>query len=284
MEELNAKILELKQPYLKTITCLDKGFCRLVDFYGDDHRIVQAARVSYGQGAKSVREDKGLIDYLIRNEHTSPLEQVQFTFHERMPIFVARQLVRHRTAKLNEISGRYSVLVDDFYVPDINRLQKQSTDNKQGSSQELVNNPQNILNSMIDGQKQAYNQYKEYLADDLAKELARINLPGSIYTEWYWTCDAHNLFHLLKLRLDSHAQYEVRVYAQAKYDLIKNIIPWSCESFEEHIRGGKKISASEWKLIEDMLPNNYKELIAEAASQKLGWKERRINELLTKLG
>ena len=145
---IDEQIRSIKEPYLNSIKCLDKGFCSLVDWMGSDSRIVQSARVSYGDGTKTIREDKGLIDYLVRNQHTSPLEQVQFTFHEKLPIFVARQEVRHRTAKLNEISGRYSILKDEFYVPDISRMQKQSLDNKQGSSNELIENVEEYINEM----------------------------------------------------------------------------------------------------------------------------------------
>jgi thymidylate synthase (FAD) len=277
---IQEQILELKKPYLQTIDCLDKGFVRLVDWLGDDSRIVQAARVSYGQGTKTVREDKGLIDYLIRNRHTSPFEQVQFTFHEKMPIFIARQVVRHRTAKLNEISGRYSVMKDEFYVPDVNRMQKQSKDNKQGSTLELIDNPLEHIEQMCNEHTFAYANYEDYLESGMAKELARINLPLSTYTEWYWTIDLHNLLHFLSLRLDPHAQHEVRVYAQAKYDLIKPIVPYTCESFERHIVNGKKFSADEWELLSNMVLNN--ELIQEKALEK-GWKQSKIDELIKKL-
>ena len=161
INRLNQELYELKSPYLKTITCLDKGFVKLVDFCGSDQRIVQAARVSYGDGTKSVREDKGLIDYLMRNLHTSHFEQVSFTFHVKMPIFIARQVVRHRTAKLNEISGRYSIIKDEFYVPDESRMLKQSSDNKQGSSLDLIDNPADHIEQMQNEHSFLYANYED---------------------------------------------------------------------------------------------------------------------------
>jgi thymidylate synthase (FAD) len=279
INRLNQELYELKSPYLKTIPCLDKGFVKLVDFCGSDQRIVQAARVSYGDGTKSVREDKGLIDYLMRNLHTSPFEQVSFTFHAKMPIFIARQVVRHRTAKLNEISGRYSIIQDEFYVPDESRMLKQSSDNKQGSSLDLIDNPADHIEQMQNEHSFLYANYEDYLESGMAKELARINLPLSTYTEWYWTIDAHNLFHFLKLRLDPHAQYEVRVFAQAKYDLIKPIVPYACESFERHIFNGKKFSQDEMEIIRTFLDTDTIEKILETK----GWKKSKIQEFLNKL-
>ena len=277
--EINEQLFELKKPYLKTINCLDKGFVRLVDWMGSDQRIVQSARVSYGEGTKTVREDKGLIDYLMRHAHTSPFEQVQFTFHVKMPIFVARQIVRHRTAKLNEISGRYSILKDEFYEPDVSRMVKQSKDNKQGSSEELLEDAESFLQSFKDEQFEMYDNYTEYFQGGMAKEMARINLPLAIYTEWYITFDLHNLFHFLKLRLDSHAQYEVRVYADAKYNLIKDIVPFACEAFEKHVINGRKFSGDEMELIKSFLSEDRVKDLASNA----GWKTSQINELIKKL-
>jgi thymidylate synthase (FAD) len=277
--DINEQLFEIKKPYLKTINCLDKGFVRLVDWMGSDQRIVQSARVSYGDGTKTVREDKGLIDYLMRHAHTSPFEQVNFTFHAKMPIFVARQIVRHRTAKLNEISGRYSILKDEFYEPDVSRMVKQSKDNKQGSSQELLEDAESFLQSFKDEQFEMYDNYEEYIQGGMAKEMARINLPLSIYTEWYWTIDLHNLFHFLKLRMDSHAQYEVRVYADAKYNLIKDIVPFACESFEQHVINGKKFSKDELDIMKELIQH---EDIKRLADQR-NWKESKVNEFLKKI-
>ncbi|MEZ4630396.1 MAG: FAD-dependent thymidylate synthase [Deinococcales bacterium] len=233
------------------IDVLNHGHVTLIDHMGDDSRIVQAARVSYGDGTKSVREDKGLIDYLMRHRHTSPFEQVIFTFHLKMPIFVARQFLRHRTASLNEISGRYSVMRDEFYLPDSDNLRYQAKDNKQGRSDELLPETlrEDILKALDTGQVQAYQAYEALLEQGLARELARIELPLSLYTEMYWQMDLHNLFHFLSLRLDSHAQYEIRVYAEAIASLIQPIVPFAYEAFEEHILYGKRFSKAELEIL-----------------------------------
>ena len=226
---------------------LDKGFVRLVDYMGGDDRVVQSARVSYGKGTRTYREDAGLIDYLMRNSHTSPFEQVILTFHVKLPIFVARQWVRHRTARLNEISGRYSVMKDDFYLPAAEDLAVQSEDNKQGRSSEAMDPAlaEKIRIGFSEGQKASYAAYNSLVNDGLARELARINLPLSLYTEWYWQIDLHNLLHFLELRLDCHAQKEIRLYAQALYEIAKKVAPLSCESFERHILSGVRFSAGE---------------------------------------
>lgn len=237
----------------KEFKVLDKGFVRLVDYMGDDTRIVQSARVSYGEGTKTYREDKGLIDYLLRNDHTSPFEQVNFTFHVKMPIFVARQWIRHRTAKVNEISGRYSVMNDEYYVPEVNDLNIQSEDNKQGRNKELVENAKEVQKKIIDQQKENYKNYESLLDTGLAREVARINLPLSMYTQWYWTMDLHNLMHFLKLRLDPHAQYEIRVYAQTILDIVKHICPMAIESFEQHIVGSARLSKDELNEVRNII-------------------------------
>lgn len=226
---------------------LNKGFVRLVDYMGGDNRIVQAARVSYGAGTKTVREDGALIDYLLRHQHTSPFEQVIFTFHLKMPIFVARQWIRHRTARLNEISGRYSVMKDDFYIPADTDVAKQSTDNKQGRDStipeaDFIKKVQDVLS---DGQKTVYADYTNLVNSGLAREIARVNLPLSLYTEMYWQIDLHNLFHFLKLRLDIHAQKEIRDYAQVLFDIVKKVVPLAATSFENFMKGGVVFSAEE---------------------------------------
>lgn len=237
------------------IRVLDKGFVRLVDYLGGDARIVQAARVSYGAGTKTVREDRALIHYLMRNEHTSPFEQVILTFHCKMPIFVARQWVRHRTARLNEISGRYSVMRDEFYLPEPEQVRLQSQVNKQARSEEPV--PPDVAAEVIvrlaEDQKALYRRYEEILAQGVARELARINLPLSLYTEWYWQIDLHNLFHFLRLRLDDHAQYEIRKYAEAIATCAKAVAPMAYEAFEEHILDSVRFSRSECKALAALL-------------------------------
>jgi thymidylate synthase (FAD) len=231
----------------KEFPVLDKGFVRLVDYLGGDARIVQAARVSYGEGTKSYREDAALIDHLLRNEHTSPFEQVVMTFHVKLPIFVARQWVRHRTARLNEISGRYSVMKDEFYVPSAAAVALQSEDNRQGRASEPapVELTAETLERLESGQKSAYADYKEMIEAGISRELARIDLPLSLYTEWYWQIDLHNLFRFLALRLDAHAQLEIREYARVLLDVARAVAPSACASFENHLLGGTRFSAEE---------------------------------------
>ena len=246
----------------KEIKVLDKGFVRLVDYLGGDARIVQSARVSYGEGTKTVREDKGLIDYLIRNEHTSPFEQVILTFHCKMPIFVARQWVRHRTARLNEISGRYSIMRDEFYLPEPEQVRLQSKRNKQGRDDEIVpiDEAIKIIEKLEKEQIETYKHYEEMLERGLARELARVNLPLSLYTEWYWQIDLHNLFHFLRLRMDEHAQYEIRVFAEALAKCAKAVAPFAYESFEEHMLHSVKFSKSECRALAEMLEGKQPEM------------------------
>ena len=231
------------------------GFVRLVDYLGGDKRIVQSARVSYGEGTKNIREDRGLIRYLMRHEHTSPFEQVVLTFHAKMPIFVARQWVRHRTARLNEVSGRYSVMKDEFYIPAAEQVNLQSKNNKQGRSEETfsIEETEKILFEMEQSQKSSYESYKGMIDKGMAKELARINLPLSLYTEWYWECDLHNLFNFLNLRMDGHAQYEIRAYADVMFDITKKVAPIACESFEDHKLNSMRFSAPELNLLKKLL-------------------------------
>ena len=251
----------------KEIRVLNKGFVRLVDYMGGDARIVQSARVSYGAGTKSVREDTALIDYLLRNEHTSPFEQVVLTFHIKTPIFVARQWVRHRTARMNEISGRYSVMEDEFFVPEQNDVRPQSTTNKQGRSSETLAQPirDAFLESIVADQKRLFGNYESYIANDVARELARINLPLSLYTEFYWQIDLHNLFHFLKLRLDSHAQKEIRDYGLALARCARAVAPVAYGAFERHFLNGIRLSASELsELVENRLSKELIEKLSNA--------------------
>jgi thymidylate synthase (FAD) len=231
----------------KEFPVLDKGFVRLVDYMGGDARIVQAARVSYGAGTKSFREDAALIDNLLRQEHTSPIEQVILTFHVKLPIFVARQWIRHRTARVNEVSGRYSVMKDEFYVPAAGTIAQQNPDNKQGRAAEALpeNEASPYIARMESAQKAAYAEYSELIEAGLARELARIDLPLSLYTEWYWQIDLHNLFRFIQLRLDPHAQYEIREYARVILEITRAVAPAACSSFENHVLGGTRFSAEE---------------------------------------
>jgi len=238
------------------IKVLDKGFVRLVDSMGSDSAIVQAARVSYGKGTKKVSEDEGLIRYLLRHKHTTPFEMVQFKFHIKAPIFVFRQWHRHRMWSYNEYSGRYSEMKDEFYVPDKDKITKQNPNNKQGGTDEQIteakytgyhseygadvqdytipfdsNHAQNIF---INGQANSRKDYEMFISSGMRKELARINLPLAQYSEMYASVDLHNLFHFLKLRLDSHAQYEIRVFAEAISKLIQPIVPIAYKAFEDY--------------------------------------------------
>jgi thymidylate synthase (FAD) len=234
----------------KEYKVLNHGFVRLVDYMGGDARIVQSARVSYGAGTKTVRDDTRLINFLMRNDHSSPFEQVVFTFHIKMPIFVARQWVRHRTARMNEISGRYSVMSDEFYLPD--RMPLQRTDNKQGSSEESLppDMSREFIDLMAEDQKKVYEHYQAMIDKGVSREIARINLPLSLYTEVYWQMDLRNLFHFLRLRLDGHAQYEIRCYAEVMAEMVKKVAPIAWSAFEEYVLYAKTFSKSELEKME----------------------------------
>ena len=239
----------------KEVNVLNHGFVRLVDYMGGDERIVQAARVSYGKGTKNIRRDEMLIDYLLGHEHTSPFEHVTLEFHCKMPIFVARQWVRHRTARINEISGRYSVMEAEFYVPPEDQISFQSDDNKQGRAEKEV--PAELRDRVLEiitrDQGHVYAAYEELLNDDIAKELARINLPLSLYTQWYWQMDLHNLFHFLRLRMDSHAQWEIRVYADAIAEMTKAVAPMAYAAFERNTLKGCHFSGDEMDAIHRLI-------------------------------
>lgn len=258
----------------KEFPVLDHGFVRLVDYMGSDERIVQAARVSYGRGTKTLREDADLIDYLLRNSHTSPFEQVIFTFHIKMPIFVARQWLRHRTARLNEISGRYSVLKPEAYLPRPEDLGLQSKNNKQGRTETRMSPElaKKTLAMMEADQSRAFKNYEVMINDTIARELARINLPLSTYTEIYWQMDLHNLFHFLKLRCDAHAQKEIRLYADTILDIIEKVVPIATKSFKAHILNSIVFSDKEVLAIKHMLDGKSTELTArekERLAEKL---------------
>ncbi len=239
----------------KEFKVLDSGFVRLIDYMGSDESIVQAARVSYGKGTKKVSEDRGLIRYLMRHKHTTPFEMVEFKFHVKLPIFVARQWIRHRSANVNEYSGRYSVMKEEFYLPDPEDIRFQSSVNKQGRSEDEV--PDELKHRLLDylksSQKDAYNRYMEFVDTGLARELARINLPLSLYTEWYWKIDLHNLFHFLRLRMDPHAQQEIREYALIMADMVKAVCPMAFEAFMDYSVNAAYFSANELKLLKDKL-------------------------------
>lgn len=238
--------------------CLDGGFVRLVDVMGDDAAIVQAARVSYGQGTKTISEDRGLIRHLMRHRHTSPFEMVEFKFHVKLPIFVARQWIRHRTANVNEYSGRYSEMKDEFYVPDPAQIRLQSLSNRQGRSDEALTDSKasEIVEMFSASQQKLYEEYSSVLQAGVAREIARINLPLSSYTEWYWKIDLHNLFNFLRLRLDADAQWEIRVYAERIEEIVKPIVPLAYEAFEDYSLKSITFSANELKIIKDLIAEN----------------------------
>lgn len=223
---------------------LDKGFIRVVDWMGDDSSIVQAARVSYGDGTKNLREDRQLIHYLLKNKHTSPFEMCEIKLHCKMPLFVARQWVRHRTASINEYSARYSVLKNEFYIPDTKHIGVQASDNKQGRAGEILSarEAQTVITncSLV-----AYDNYQDLLDLGVAREVARMVLPVNIYTEWYWKIDLHNLLHFLKLRLDLHAQFEIRAYAKVIHEIVKGWVPIVAGAFEDYVLGSVTLSHSQ---------------------------------------
>jgi thymidylate synthase (FAD) len=260
---------------------LDKGFVKLVDWLGSDASIANAARVSYGKGTKSVREDAALVDYLIRHHHTSPIEMVEFVFHIKLPLFVMGQLVRHRTASLNQMSARYSVMEDEFYIPE--NLRTQSKTNKQGSdSGESIDNQEFLLTKINNISSEAYHDYEVLMEYGVAREMSRMVLPQNLYTQVYWKQDLKNLLHLLKLRMDSHAQYEIRVFADAIYDIIKNIVPNTISSWENHILHGVTLSKDEQELLKSAAFGGNIQKEAENSGMSKG-RVREIQEKILKI-
>lgn len=234
---------------------LDHGFVRVMDYMGDDSAIVQAARVSYGKGTKKVNEDRGLIHYLLRHAHTTPFEMCEIKFHIKLPIFVAREWIRHRTANVNEYSGRYSILDNEFYIPTEENIGAQATNNRQGRGKLLSQEQaQYVMDLLRKDAEQVYNHYEELLNEDqegnivdpskdkLARELARINLSLNFYTQMYWKIDLHNLMHFLALRADSHAQYEIRVYAEVMLSILERWVPFTYEAFIQYRKEGVRFS------------------------------------------
>jgi len=229
------------------VPVLDHGFVRVVDYMGDDAAIVQAARVSYGAGTKKARDDSGLIRYLMRHRHSTPFEMCEIKLHVKLPLFVARQWIRHRTANVNEYSARYSILDREFYVPAPEHLAAQSAVNNQGRGAALEGaEAARVLQTLKADAARAYDHYEAMLGQDgqqgLARELARMNLPANIYTQWYWKVDLHNLFHFLALRADAHAQYEIRVYAEAIRGMVRDWVPAAHAAFEDYRMGGTNLS------------------------------------------
>ena len=227
---------------------LDHGLIRVIDYMGDDSAIVQAARVSYGRGTKAVSNDEGLIRYLMRHWHSTPFEMCEVKFHVKLPVFVARQWIRHRTANVNEYSARYSILDREFYIPAPENLAAQSTVNNQGRGEVLQGDEaQRVLDILREDSMRSYDHYEAMLSQDgqqgLARELARMNLPANIYTQWYWKTDLHNLFHFLRLRADAHAQYEIRAYAETMCRIVEDWVPLAYAAFKDYRLGGVQLSA-----------------------------------------
>lgn len=237
---------------------LDHGFIRVIDYMGDDAAITQAARVSYGRGTKSVSNDEGLIRYLMRHWHSTPFEMCEIKLHVKLPVFVARQWIRHRTANVNEYSARYSILDREFYIPAPDALAAQSVVNNQGRGAALEGaEAQRVLKYLTEDAMRCYDHYEEMISDQgqqgLARELARMNLPANIYTQWYWKVDLHNLLHFLRLRADAHAQYEIRVYAEEICRVVADWVPFAYRAFEDYRMGGATLSSTALDCVRRML-------------------------------
>lgn len=269
----------------QAIPVLDHGFVRVVDYMGDDNAVVQAARVSYGRGTKKVSEDRGLIHYLLRHWHTTPFEMAEIKLHVKMPIFVARQWIRHRMANVNEYSARYSVLDREFYIPAPEQLAAQSSQNRQGRGQTVgTQEAEDILNLLREDATRNYDHYLEMLnqeengstiddkRDGLARELARMNLSLNFYTQWYWKTDLHNLMNFLRLRADPHAQYEIRVYAEAILDIMRQWVPMTFDAFRQHRLEAATFSGEALKALRRMLAGEQVEH-TETSMSKREWDE-----------
>ncbi len=249
---------ELEAILYDPLPVLDHGFVRVVDYMGDDAAIVQAARVSYGKGTKQVNQDRGLIRYLMRHWHSTPFEMCEIKFHIKLPIFIARQWIRHRTANVNEYSARYSILDKEFYIPELSQLAPQSKQNNQGRSDEVLSELEaaRVLEILKNDAEQTYGHYEELMNCDaegnvldasksgIARELARMNLTLNYYTQWYWKIDLHNLMHFLMLRADAHAQYEIRAYADVMIEVLKKWCPLAHDAFMEYRVGCAHVSAT----------------------------------------
>lgn len=276
---------------------LDHGFIRVIDYMGDDSAITQAARVSYGAGTKSISDDRGLIRYLMRHWHSTPFEMCEIKLHVKLPLFVARQWIRHRTANVNEYSARYSIMDKEFYIPAPENLAVQSTDNKQGRSQVLSETDAAIVLQWLKRDSDnAYDTYTDMISDPseggkgLARELARMNLPTNIYTQWYWKVDLHNLFHFLRLRADPHAQYEIRVYADIICEIIKQWVPHAYEAFEDYRLHAVTFSRQEMEVLREVFETGVREIGTADENveippllSKRGVSQREIAEFLKKL-
>ena len=288
---LRPTVPALEAMLFQAMPVLDHGFVRVVDYMGDDAAVVQAARVSYGRGTKAVSEDRGLIRYLMRHRHSTPFEMCEIKYHVKLPIFVARQWIRHRTANVNEYSARYSILDREFYIPAPEQLAAQSASNRQGRGDVLQGEEAaDVLNLLRQDAMQTYDHYAEMLNENeageardpgrqgLARELARMNLTLNTYTQWYWKTDLHNLFHFLRLRADAHAQYEIRVYAEAMLDTVAAWVPAACQAFKDYRLGAVTLSAQMLAVVQRMIAG-------ESVDQKSsGLSKREWDEMMGALG
>ena len=276
---------ELEAVLYRPIEVLDHGFIRVIDYMGDDSSIVQSARVSYGKGTKKISNDKGLIKYLMRHRHSTPFEMCEIKFHIKLPIFIARQWIRHRTANVNEYSARYSILDKEFYIPSAENLAAQSAINNQGRGDALTDDEASkVIQILKKDAEQTYSNYETLLNESsegniidesksgIARELARMNLTLNTYTQWYWKIDLNNLLHFLALRADDHAQYEIRVYADAMLDIVKKWVPLTYEAFEDYRIGGTELSAKEVNLMRKLLKGE-KVSFEEEGLSKREWSE-----------
>jgi len=282
---------DLEKILYEAIPILDHGFVRVVDYMGNDTSIVQAARVSYGKGTKKVSTDSGLIKYLMRHWHSTPFEMCEIKYHVKLPIFIARQWIRHRTANVNEYSARYSILDKEFYLPETENLAAQSQNNRQGRGDVLQGEQaKKVLNLLKNDAEQTYNNYEMMLNErydgsvidekevGLARELARMNLTLNTYTQWYWKTDLLNLMNFLRLRADHHAQYEIRAYAEAMLDTLKKWVPITYEAFMDYRVGGTEVSAKGKIILQKLIKSE------EVNVEQSGLSKREWNELMIAFG
>lgn len=286
-----ATVPALEAMLFEPIPVLDHGFVRVIDYMGDDAAVVQAARVSYGAGTRRVQDDAGLIRYLMRHRHTTPFEMCEIKYHVKLPIFVARQWIRHRTANVNEISARYSILDREYYIPAPEHLASQSASNRQGRGAVLADDEaSHVLGLLQADAERCYAHYEDMLNEDrhgqrrderregLARELARINLTLNTYTQWYWKADLHNLLHFLSLRADPHAQYEIRVYAEALLQTVRAWVPLTLAAFMDYRMGGVHLSAKGLEVVKRLVAG---ETVDQPTS---GLGNREWRELMETLG
>jgi thymidylate synthase (FAD) len=286
-----ATVPALEEMLYQAIPVLDHGFVRVIDYMGDDAAVVQAARVSYGKGTKRVSEDRGLIQYLMRHRHTTPFEMCEIKYHVKLPIFVARQWIRHRTANVNEYSARYSILDNEFYIPAPDQLAAQSQRNRQGRGEVLAGEEaRRVLELLHDDAERAYRGYVEMLNEDesgrvldaerqgLARELARMNLSLNFYTQWYWKTDLHNLLNFLSLRADPHAQYEIRAYAEVMIATVEKWVPMTAEAFHQYRLGGAHLSERGLLVVRRLIAGE------TVTQEESGMSKREWTELMETLG